>query len=54
MKTFECMRIPSIKRYRISGAGTLHGDEAFKTGRHILDEYVREPVIEEKQNHMQH
>ena len=41
MKTFESMRIPSIKRYRISGAGTLYGDKAFKTGRHILDEYVR-------------
>ena len=39
-KTFESMRFPSIKRYRISGAGTFYGDETFKTGLHILDEYV--------------
>ena len=39
-KTFEGMGSPSIIRYRISGAGTLYGDETFKTGLHILDEYV--------------
>jgi len=39
-KTFESMRFPSIKRCRISGASTLYGDEPFKTGLHILDEYV--------------
>ena len=31
-KTFEGMRFPSIKRYRISGAGTLYGDETSKQG----------------------
>ena len=31
-KTFEGMGFPSIKRYRISGAGALHGDETSKRG----------------------
>ena len=41
MKMFESMRIPSIKRFRISGGVTLYENEAFKAGFTFLGEHVR-------------
>ena len=32
MKMFESIRIPSIKRFRISGGVALYENEAFKAG----------------------
>ena len=51
MKMFESMRIPSIKRFRISGGVALYENEAFKAGFTFLANMLGNLSVKETISH---